>query len=211
MEYLVTSLKKLTNKRWLVYINYEPAFALYEGELKEYNISEDACISETDYELIIALLSKRATVRAMNLLKAKDYTSKELLEKLQQGYYPKVAVDKAMNYVKSFGYLDDNRYAANYIEFKGTSKSRKQIEQFLQHKGIPEEMVRQISDDYYGSNEGAEYEQLLKSMHKKLSGRDEKPDYESRQKIMSYYYRKGFSVDLVRKALDIVVDELYNN
>ena len=35
IELIVTSIKELTKKRRLVYINYEPAFALYAAELRK--------------------------------------------------------------------------------------------------------------------------------------------------------------------------------
>ncbi len=211
MEYLVTSLKKLTNKRWLVYIDYEPAFALYYGEIKDFNIKEDFSIKESDYKLIMELLCKRATVRAMNLLKDKDYSTKELTDKLMQGYYPDEAVEAAISYVTGYGYLDDNRYAATYVMFKANNKSRRQIEIFLQQKGVDSSVVEKVCQEFYESNSDAELEQIINHMRKKLSNLSDEPDYESRQKLMSYYYRKGFSGESVRKALDVVVDELFNN
>lgn len=211
MEYLVTSLKKLTNKRWLVYIDYEPAFALYCGDIKAFDIKENGCITESVYGSVMELLCKRATVRAMNLLKAKDYSAKELTDKLIQGYYPDVAVDAAISYVTGYGYLDDYRYATTYVAFKGNSKSRRQIEMFLLQKGIDTSVVEQVSQEFYEDNSDAELEQIIKHMRKKLSDLADEPDYETRQKLMSYYYRKGFSGEVVRKALDVVVDELFNN
>ena len=45
------------------------------------------------------MLSKRATVRAMALLKNKDYTRKGLEDKLRDGYYPDKCVEHAIEYV----------------------------------------------------------------------------------------------------------------
>ena len=44
MDYLVTDIKDITSKRRLVYINYEPAFGLYAGELIAYDITIDRVI-----------------------------------------------------------------------------------------------------------------------------------------------------------------------
>ncbi len=50
MDYIVTSIVDIkhsySNKKKLVYINYEPAFALYNKELKTYSIKENETISE---------------------------------------------------------------------------------------------------------------------------------------------------------------------
>ncbi len=211
MEYLVTALKELTTKRWLVYINFEPAFALYISELKRFSIKEDSILSEHDFDEIHKILIKRATIRAMNLLKTKDYATKELINKLKQSYYTDIAIDEAVNYVKKYGYVDDYRYASNYVNFKSQSKSRKQIEAFLKHKGIDDDIINEVCIEVYDNQTDIELNQLLVHMRKKLAKTDTVPDYESRQKVVAYYYRKGFSVDVIRKALDIVVKELCDN
>ena len=79
---IVTQIKELTSKRRLIYIDYEPAFALYISELKKYNIKNDEHIDDIAFnEIINELLPKRATTRAMNLLLSKDYTESELYNK----------------------------------------------------------------------------------------------------------------------------------
>lgn len=211
MEYRVISIKELNNKRRLVCINYEPEFALYLGELKKYNIVENGIVPETVYRELEAVLCKRAVMRAMNLLKSKDYSEKELVDKLKASYYPQAAVDNALEYVKSYGYIDDKRYAANYVAFKAGSRSRHQIVGFLKQKGILSDIIQSVCDEYYGDNSDAEYEVLLKQMAKKLSKYNEQPDYETRQKIKSYFYRKGFSAETIGKTLDVVVESRYNN
>lgn len=220
MEYYVSSLKKLTNRRWLVSVNYEPAFALYTGELRRLGIAEDAVISEENYAKIEKLLSKRATVRAMALLKDKDYVRKELISKLEGSYYTQKAIDDAISYIDRYGYLDDYRYASNYISFKAPLKSKRQIEQKLLQKGVSRDIVQKACEEYYSDNEDTELKQLVEHMERKLSkksvtglGADMQTDiqkfltYEDKQKIMGYYIRRGFSTDIVKKALDIVVSD----
>lgn len=211
MEYQVVSIKELKGRRRLVSINYEPGFALYPGELKKYNIVENGIVTESVYRQIDEVLCKRAVIRAMNLLKSKDYSEKELADKLKASYYPQSAIDNALEYVKSYRYVDDNRYAANYVAFKAQSKSRQQIVGFLQQKGISADIIQEACEEYYGDNSETEYEVLLKQMYKKLSKYEEQPDYEARQKIKAYFYRKGFSAELIGKTLDIVVERRYNN
>lgn len=211
MEYQVISIKELNGRRRLVCINYEPEFALYLGELKKYNIVENGIVPEAVYRELEAVLCKRAVMRAMNLLKSKDYTEKELMDKLRASYYPQMAIDNALEYVKSYGYVNDRRYAANYVMFKAESRSRHQIVGFLKQKGISSDIIQSVCEEYYGDNSEAEYEVLLKQMSKKLSKYDEQPGFEARQKIKSYFYRKGFSTEIIGKTLDVVVERRYNN
>ena len=86
----VTSIQEVDSKRRRVFINYEPAFVLYISEIRRFNIKKDAYISLEDYEDIIDILNKRSKIRAMSLLKDRDYTRKKLFEKLKANGYPDV-------------------------------------------------------------------------------------------------------------------------
>ena len=84
---------------------------------------------------------RRAKLRALHLLTAMDRTEAKLREKLQASYCEE-AVEEAVAYVKSYGYLDDERYVKVYIESKSRTKSRKQIEQeLIFKKGVSKEAV----------------------------------------------------------------------
>ena len=79
MSGIVTDIKELTAKKVLVYIDYKEAFAVYKGELRKFNISVQGIIDDSTYDELIKVLSKRAVIRAMSLLKNKDYTRAELI------------------------------------------------------------------------------------------------------------------------------------
>ncbi|MDO5403693.1 MAG: RecX family transcriptional regulator, partial [Eubacteriales bacterium] len=148
IEYIVTDIKEITGRRRLIGINFEPAFALYPAEIRRFNIKKEAVISEKDYtEITEGILSKRAKSRAMNLLKSKDYTVFELSKKLKDAYYPDTAIEAAVKYVSSYGYLNDYRYAESYVSFKADNKSRKQIETFLYNKGVDASLIKQVCDN----------------------------------------------------------------
>lgn len=53
-------------------------------------------------QLRTELLDKRAVKRAMYLLQAKDYTEKELTEKLQRDFYPQESVEGAACLCQAF-------------------------------------------------------------------------------------------------------------
>lgn len=208
-EYFVTDIKELTSKRRLICINYEPAFALYPAEIRRFQIKKEAVITGENYiEITEQLLVKRAKIRAMSLLKSKDYTTAELTKKLKDTYYPDIAVNTAIEYVSSFGYLNDYRYAESYVAFKAEHKSRKQIEFFLYNKGIDKCLIKEVCDLFYEENSDIELEQAVKALQKKIGTKDiSDADYSERNKLSAYLYRHGFSMDVVRKALDIVVND----
>ncbi len=199
-ELEITSIKEISGKRRLIYINYEPAFALYISEIKRFSIKQDSILDKSDYSTIVNdILCKRARIRAMALLKSRDYSESGLEKKLKEGWYPQEAIESAIDYVKSYGYIDDNRYAANYIFYHAPSKSRKQIENLLYQKGSPADIIDSECENYYSENDDVELEQVIKLLNKKLLNKDK--DYENISKAKAYLYRKGFNIDIINKAV----------
>ena len=206
-EFLVTDIKELSGRRRLVVINYEPAFAVYTSELKKFDIHKDNILSALTYNtLLTEVLNKRAAVRAMNLLKSRDYARQELIDRLSKDYYPEASISYALDYVEHYGYINDYRYAQNYLQFKGSSKSRKQITVYLHKKGIASDIIEQVCDEYYGESEDIQLNLIVEQMRKKAA-RIQDFSYENKMKLMAYFYRKGFEAETIKKALDIVVDE----
>ena len=67
---------------------------------------------------------RQAKLKALRLLERMDRTEAQLREKLLQAEFDSEMVEKAIAYVKSFGYINDERYVRNYIECRCQSKSR---------------------------------------------------------------------------------------
>ena len=154
---------------------------------------------EEKTELEIKEEVRRAKLRALHLLTAMDRTETQLREKLQASYCEK-SVEAAIEYVKSFGYLDDERYVKAYIESKSRTKSRKQIEQeLIFRKGVSKEAVERG----FENAEVAEITEVIqKYMHKKKI--DPKTcDYEQRQKFFAYMMRKGFQIEELKRVFDL--------
>ncbi len=201
---IVSDIVELDKKRSKVFIDGEFAFVMYKGEFREYGIKLEAEISEETYESIVTvLLPKRATKRAMNLLQKRDYTEAKLREKLSEGLYPSDAIDAAIDYVKSYHYLDDERYARDYITYHMPTKSKNRIVQDLTNKGIKKDLLIPILEEIYEEEdddpESSQIEALLQKKHysKEL-------DYKEQQKIIAFLLRRGFSLDKVKRVINSV-------
>ena len=210
-ELTITSIKELNKKKLLISINYEEAFALYKGEVRRLHIKEGVVLPESVYEEIIATLTKRATLRAMSLLTSKDYARQELIDKLAKSRYPKESIKKAVAYVESYGYIDDYRYAYNYFNFKAANKSKRIIEMKLMQKGINSNIIKEISDGFYEDNLDCELNQSIKLIRKKLKLAEdeyiENLDVKEKNKLMAFLFRKGYSMDIINKALDRLIKD----
>lgn len=198
----VTQIVELSKSRSKVYIEQEFAFVLYKGELRLYHVREGEEISEEDYRTITQeVLPKRAKLRAMNLLKSREYTTAQLRNKLKQGFYPETVIEDALQYVASFHYTDDLRYAVDYITYQESQRSRMRIEQDLQGKGIAREIIEQAWAQW--QEQGGEQDELamIEALLRKKNYHPEQADRKEQQKIYGFLMRKGFGAEQIRRAM----------
>mgnify|MGYP004724224305 CR=1 FL=1 len=198
----ITAIEELSKARSRVWIDGEFAFVLYKGELRLYRIREGEEISEETLKTIRQeVLPKRAKLRAMNLLKSREYTTKQLHDKLKQGGYPENIITLALDYVASYHYTDDLRYAVSYMQSHETDKSRRRIEQDLMRKGIGKETLEKAWQTWEARGGEQDEQQMISELLEKRGYCPREADLREKQRLYGFLMRRGFSGEQVRKAL----------
>lgn len=146
----------------------------------------------------------RAKKKAMSLLQHMDRTEWELRSKMEKAGFSEEAIREAIEYVRSFHYIDDERYAIRFAEIYRESRSISRIRQDLQKKHVPEEMITLALEEIDYDDSAA----LQKAIDKLLKSRSDVPSYDDRQKLIAKLYRKGFRVDQIMKQLDISLQKV---
>lgn len=199
---IITEIQEVTKAKVKVFIDYEFAFVLYKGELRTYGIYKEKELDENVYRTIIdEVLTKRAKLRSMYLLKSRDYTRYGLSEKLRKDLYPEEIIEKAISYVMSYGYIDDERYAKSYISYAGKTKSRKQIEVYLIQKGVSKQDISTAFEKLEEEDVLESEEKLIQALLVKKHYKKENANIEERRKIIGFLFRKGFSLDKIYKVV----------
>ncbi len=194
-------------KKTPVYADGELLGALYPKELVTYGLEDGGDVSlETIEQILKETLIPRAKRYAMNLLVKSDKTETELLRKLKSAGYGETAGQAALEYVRSFHYIDELRTAESYIRTKMDYSSEKEIRYKLEEKGINSETIDMAYDNITedGTKEDPELKAALNFVRKKLGGRAEQEEelsYEEKQKIMAAAFRKGFRQESIKNAL----------
>ena len=198
----VTGIEEINNKKARVFIDHEFAFVLYKGELRLYGIKEGKSIGEREYlEITETVLPKRAKLRSMNLLKSRAYTEKQLRDKLAQGEYGEGIIEDAVAYVKSYGYIDDRKYAEDFISCHMTDRSRKKMELDLYRKGIDRSTIQEIMERMTEEGEGPDEYLAAQKLLKKKNFDPNDAGNKEKQKMSAFLYRKGFHMDIIRRVL----------
>ena len=195
----VLQVVSLSKTRLRIDLEGKISFVLYKRELSKWQIQAGKVLSLEDYETIkIEILAKRAKKRALHLLEKVNRSESNLRQKLREGFYPSDVIEIAIEYVKSFGYLNDSAFAQGFIESRMHRKSYKEIYALLVQKGIDSEEIKKSFESFYDEN--AEYE-AIKYLIKKKSFDKEETTGQIFNKAFNYLVRKGFSYERVRQVL----------
>ena len=193
----IIQLEKLDKgKRRIRFENGESCIAYY-SEIRGLHLEEGCCISYEIYEkLFKEIVGKRAKKRALHLLEQMDRTEQQLREKLKASEYPARCIDDAIEYVKSFHYLDDERYAETFIRYKKDKLSRQQIKQKLMTKGVSKDMISNAIEQEYDVDETVHIRNILEKKHFSSKEADEGEF----RRVYSYLLRRGFrSGDILKE------------
>lgn len=169
----------------------------YDSEIRPFHISKEAAMTEEEFHGFMEVIAKRAKKRALHLLEQMDRTEAKLREKLKLGGYPECCIDEAIAYVKSYHYLDDNRYAFTYVRYRQEKMSRRQLFTKLLARGISGELAgRAIAAEYVAD----EQEQIEKLLKKRQFSREQADDREFRR-MYQYLARRGFNSSEILRSM----------
>ena len=201
---LVTQISEVSKSRSRIYLDGQFAFILYKGELRQFQIKEGQELTEVCYRQIMTqILPRRAKLRSMNLLQSRDYTRKQLEDKLKQGEYPQECIEEALSYVESYGYIDDRRYAGDYIEYHIQTKSRLRIETDLIRRGISKEVIRRAFEELGSLGVVQDEAAMIRELLDKKKYSAHTATKQEQQKMYGFLYRKGFSSEAIARALGL--------
>ena len=171
-------------------------FTLYRSEIRGLPqaestllMTEDAYLPVSLYEKILTeIVGKRAKKRALFLLERMDRTESQLCEKLRQNGYPEECVAAAVEYVKQYHYIDDLRYAKQYIRYHQQKKSSQRLKMDLMKKGVGREQIEQALAEEFVSDERAQIAELLEKRHYDAAQAERR----EQQRMYQFLMRRGF-------------------
>lgn len=136
------------------------------------------------------------------LLGSRDYSVSRLKEKLLKAGYPESIVADALKRLEQAGYLDDRRYAEQFIRSHLSDRSRLRIIKDLTDRGIPEVLITEAFEEFTEEEvQSAQYEQVRRLLEKRSYNPD-LSSYEEKQKTMAFLQRRGFPHRLIRRAME---------
>ncbi|MCC8013635.1 MAG: RecX family transcriptional regulator [Eubacterium sp.] len=199
---IITDIQKQKHKegRYSVFIDGEFAFGIDGVDLLWYKLETG---KEVSPELLNEITVTNAYIKAKNTaLKFLGYrmrSRKEVEDRLKRDEFSPSIIEKTLDFLEEYGYVDDEAFAKAYIEEKkklnGYGIVRLKSE--LYKKGID----RRITDSLTEFMTEGEDDLIEKALYKKLKG-EKITDRKQRQRLLGYLLRKGFGYEAALGVLE---------
>ena len=195
----VVSAEPLSKGKRRLHLDNGEIWVMYSSELRGCALEEGAELTQAQYEQIRHdIVGKRAKKRAMHLLEKSDRTEQELRKKLLESEYPPDLAEEAITYVKSYHYVDDERYADCYVRLHGSTKSRGKLLAELQQKGVDREMAGKVLEAY---KEERDEPQMIRELMQKRHYDPLTASLQEQRRMYGYLARRGFQSSDIYKAI----------
>lgn len=156
---------------------------------------------EVDFDTYKEILKENQYNMAKNFALGKisysQKTSFELEKLLKDNDFDTDAINKTIEFLKSYKLIDDKAYVKSFINDKSNiSKwSRNKIRYALRSKKIDDQLIETYLS--YISDE-EEFQKAYDFAKKKSRG---KTDYDTKQKVYRYLSSKGFEYDIISRVI----------
>ena len=172
----------------------------------EHYFKDGTEITQEEWEsLTDSIYYKKAVDKCYDLLSRRDHSVKELKTKLLRTVDEKNA-DKAIEKMLELGYLDDEKYARNLVKYLAQTRnmSKNHIKQEMFKRGIPNEIINSVMEDYEFDNVSCVVDLILTKYRNKLNNED------GNKKFIASLMRKGFSYSDIKNAFYRIENEEYD-
>ena len=159
----------------------------------------DQVSDEELFELIQASDARRAQEKALYLLEYRNYSKRELTEKIARTAASREAAQAAAGRMEELGLIDDRRFGEDYARelFSRKGYGARRAAQELRRKGLDQELVQELVEKYGSPEQSGE--NIRRVLEKKYPGWRE--DEKVRRRAFVALQRLGYSYQEVREAM----------
>ena len=143
---------------------------------------------------------------ALKYLGYRSRTRAQMEEYLRGKDFPTDTIDDVVEKLIGYGYLDDQRYAREYMESKLRERpmGRMRIRMVLKERGIGEGAIEEALAGY---GEDEEQAQAMACLHKQIALRRGKSPEIRKKQCYAALARRGFSWETIQRAWNALTSE----
>ncbi len=174
---------------------------VHSSIVSEFSLKEGMNVPRQAVEEIVeANEYRKARERALYLLDGRDYSFKELYEKLEANYSEDICM-RVCRYLAEIRLLDDRRYAElrarELFEIKRVGMFKAKME--LRRRGISDDIIAEVTEPYSDSEDAfARLEELVEKKYERYLTSEK-----GVKKVKSALLRQGYSYSEINAVLDL--------
>ncbi len=199
----ITEIRKIgKGLRYYLYLDNE-FFGIYEAEILARYCLKTGDKFEDDFfeKLKIENGDYACFNRGLNVIEKSLKSEKMLYKYLKEKSYPNECIERAVNKLKSYGYIDDGAFCENYIN-SYPMKSRKKLKYDLLTKGIDIDLIEKKLNE----NLNSEVEEEKSFIEAQRYLKNKIYDLKTKQKFYNHMLSKGFDYSQIQKAWEEIVN-----
>ncbi|MFO7153889.1 MAG: RecX family transcriptional regulator [Caldicoprobacter oshimai] len=138
--------------------------------------------------------------RALRYLGFRSRTQKEVEEYLRRKGFEAEAIEKAIEKLKGYGFIDDKDFASNWVNsrMRNNPKSRAAMALELRQKGVDAEIIDEVMELVPREQEEAVANRLAQKYYERYREVDER---ERMYKTAQALARRGFDWELIERII----------
>lgn len=198
---LITEISKFKGSTMCVVLDDDSKHYFHSSIISEYHLKEGMNIPEDAIEEIAeANEYRKARERALYLLDGRDYSFRELYDKLTANYSEEISL-RVCRYLAEMKLINDRRYAElrarELFEIKRVGIFKAKME--LRRRGISDEIIAEVIEPYSDEEDSfARLEVLVEKKYERYLTSEKGVN-----KVKSALLRQGYSYDEIRAVLDL--------
>ncbi|MCS6807323.1 MAG: RecX family transcriptional regulator [Bacteroidota bacterium] len=212
--YIITSvaIQKKNKSRCSVFVNGEFAFGCTIDAVTHFGLTQGKEIFEHEIIQIQAYDSTLALKQAaLHYATYKPRTAEQVRRAMVIKGYTAAEAEYAVDFLKEFGYVNDQRYARAFIREVRSRKSigLHRLQQELIKRGISKHDIEDALADIFSAEDTAlsELNAARTAITKKLRTLQRKPIPKQKQALLGHLQRQGFSWNIIHHVIAEAFDD----
>lgn len=181
---------------YYVYTSSGDRYEVFDEYVISRHLKSGNEISDNEMQDIIMLSQEKIGQQiCMQVLSRSMKTKKELMQKLKdKGVYNKEIIDKILNKICEYGYIDDDKFTQNYVSIEKNRKGLNRIRFELEQKGVDNDIINKYLQEIDDEQDVATSVAQKYMKNKECS-------YKNKTKLYAHLISKGFSYDVISSVL----------
>lgn len=201
---IVTAITQQKNNkdRYSVFIDDNFAFGLIMQDIVYFKLKQGEEITQEKYDFIQnELIYIQAQNTALHYIGYKMRTEQEVRKKLFEKEYTEYIIERVINFLIKYQYIDDMKYSESYIKqrLQYNPKGIYVLKMELKQRGVKQNVIDKAVENMNID----ELSDAIKLLQKKCFYLDD-IDEKNKKRLFAFLQRRGYSYDIIKEAFAYV-------